>query len=240
MINVKKTNNVWHDLEFRDDNKEKCYKDDIYLIQQFFIHSDEYRYKEIKFCLKRNISNKFIKSVILLNERIYTKEELGLNEEEYKRVKQVDIRHRLKYKDVIEYVIDEGLKGYIIFSNSDIYLNETVKNIYNTTLYLGKSWYAQLRIEAYTNKLYGPNAHAQDTWMYHTNCKIKKINSFDFILGRLGCDNILPYLLVKQGIYVYNQPLYIQTFHLHKTVKRDYSIRDRMEPPYLRVQPLIK
>ena len=240
MCNIIKTNNIWHDLEFKEDDRSKEYIDDIYLIQQFFIHGDEYRYREIKYCLKKNVNNHFFKKIILLNEKIYSKEELGLSDEEFKRVKQVNIGHRMKYKDVLEYVYNEKLNGYIVFSNSDIYFNDTIKKVYRTTLFLGKCWYAQLRIEAYTKKLYGPNAHAQDTWIFHSKCRVKQLNNLDFILGKLGCDNKLPYELVKQGIYVYNQPLYINTFHLHKTTKRDYNFNDRLEPPYLRITPLLK
>jgi len=240
MCNIIKTNNVWHDLEFKEDDRSIEYIDDIYLIQQFFIHSDDYRYKEIQYCLRRNINNFFFKKIILLNERIYSNEELGLSDEEFKRVKQVNIGHRMKYKDVLEYVYNEKLNGYIVFSNSDIYFNDTIKKIYRTTLFLGKCWYAQLRIEAYTKRLYGPNAHAQDTWIFHSKCRVKQLNNLDFILGKLGCDNKLPYELATQGIYVYNQPLYINTFHLHKSIKRDYNLKDRLKPPYLRITPLLK
>ena len=68
-------------------------------------------------------------------------------------------------------------------------------------------------------QIYGPNSHAQDTWIFHSNCKIRKTKSFDFILGILGCDNILAYELVRQGIYVYNNPLLIKTWHLQKKIK---------------------
>lgn len=240
MCNIIKTTDIWHDLEFKKDDRSKEYKDDIYLIQQFFIHKDIYRDKEIKFCLKKNVNNNLFKQIILLNEKIYTKEELGLSDNEMKKIHQVNIVNRMKYKDVLEYVYNQNIKGYIVFSNSDIFFNNTIKNIFNTTLYLGKCWYAQLRIEAYSKKLYGPNAHAQDTWIFHSNCKVKDLNNFDFILGKLGCDNKLPYLLVKQNIYVFNQPLYINTFHLHKSLSRDYSLTDRLPPPYLRIMPLLQ
>ena len=40
--------------------------------------------------------------------------------------------------------------------------------------------------------------------------------------------------------YVYNQPLYIRTFHVHKSTTRDYNINDRLPPPYLRIRPLLE
>jgi hypothetical protein len=59
-------------------------------------------------------------------------------------------------------------------------------------------------------------------------------------LGKLGCDNIVAYELVRQGIYVYNNPILIQTWHLQKENKRDYSINDRLNPPYLRIMPTLR
>jgi len=239
-MNIIKYNDIWHELEFRKDSRDKEYKDDIYLIQQFFIHRDIFRNHEIRYCLKNNINNIHFKKIILLNEKEYTKEELGLNDKQMKRIEQVIIGNRLTYKNVLDYVFKEKLKGYIIFSNSDIFLDNSIKNVFRTSLFKGKCWYAQLRIEAYTKKLYGPNPHAQDTWIFHSNCKIKNTKPFNFILGKLGCDNIVAYECVRQNIYVYNQPLYIRTFHVHKSTTRDYNINDRLPPPYLRIRPLLE
>ena len=60
--------------------KNKC-QDNIYLFSQFFVHKDEKRNEEIKFCLKKNVENKFIYKIILLNEKIYSEEELGVSSE---------------------------------------------------------------------------------------------------------------------------------------------------------------
>ena len=51
--------------------------DPIYLIQQYYIPIDKTRCEEIKKCLLYNCGNNAINKIILLNERIYTSEELG-------------------------------------------------------------------------------------------------------------------------------------------------------------------
>ena len=50
------------------------------------------RLKEIQYCLKKNIENMNFEKIILLNEKIYTNEELGLTVGDMNRIEQVDIR----------------------------------------------------------------------------------------------------------------------------------------------------
>ena len=53
--------------------------DDINIFSQYFVHSsDDYRRHEIKGALRFNLMNKHVNKIYLLNERIYTREELGL------------------------------------------------------------------------------------------------------------------------------------------------------------------
>ena len=60
-----------------DHSVRKSLKDDpIILIYQFFKHRKEERNYEIKECLWKNANNKHIDRIILLNERIYSQEEL--------------------------------------------------------------------------------------------------------------------------------------------------------------------
>ena len=43
----------------------------IFLIQQYFIHSDKNRQKELDYCINANKNNPFIDEIFLLNEEIY-------------------------------------------------------------------------------------------------------------------------------------------------------------------------
>ena len=105
---------------------EKEVNDEIILIQQFFIHSNSERYKEIKETLSYNTYNKYIDKIILLNERIYSSEELGVSSD---KIKQVNIKKRLTYKDAFDYAETLGDNKYIILSNSDIFFDATIKRI---------------------------------------------------------------------------------------------------------------
>ena len=74
-------------------------QDNIYLFCQFFIHEHTERYNEIKFCLKKNIELGLFTKIILFNERIYSNQELGLNDCEMLMVTQIDCKKRLKFND---------------------------------------------------------------------------------------------------------------------------------------------
>ena len=87
------------------------HNDKIYLFTQFFIpHSNE-RYSEIKLALKENVENDNIDEIILLNEEIYSSEQLGVNT--YK-IKQINIHNRLKFSDVFHYIRTKKVNGYML------------------------------------------------------------------------------------------------------------------------------
>ena len=97
---MKKLNNDMFITEYNDILKnEDLNNDNIYLIQQFFINSDHKRQKEIISCLKINIKYNLFKKIILLNEKIYSYEELGIPESKMKYIEQVNIKDRLLFHD---------------------------------------------------------------------------------------------------------------------------------------------
>ena len=261
-------------LETKIDCKSVKHTGDIFLFQQFFIHRNNERYEEIKYCLKKNAENKYINTIYLLNERIYSQIELGINDDDMKKIKQINIGKRITYKYVFDYVKSQKLEGYIVLSNSDIYLDDTITNIFNTSLYSGNCWYSQLRIEdndkkpecpfkssmfnveghnikigivpTYTiendkivKKLFAhPNSKSQDTWIYHTNGQLKNTSGCDFELGKPGCDLRISYEIHSNNKHVFNDPLYIKTFHVHSSQVRDYVEKDTIPGPYLELKPI--
>ena len=60
-------------------NKKIENKDTINLITQYFPSENKVRFKENLYCLHKNISNPYINKIYLLNEKIYTNEDLYLD-----------------------------------------------------------------------------------------------------------------------------------------------------------------
>jgi hypothetical protein len=210
--------------------------ENINIIYQFFIHKNNDRDNEIKKCLKYNVNNKYITKIYLLNEKIYTNSELGIKSN---KIHQYDIKNRLKYKDIFEFINNYNINGYNIFLNADIFLDETINNLNYTDLYKNKIMLALLRYEY--NELKNKKTislesrfDSQDTWIIHSNFKIKKNEEkiFNFEFGKPGCDNKIIYLMNILGYKILNDPYLIKTYHYHKTEIRDYSPKDVINKPW--------
>lgn len=227
--------------------KQDRNKDNIYLVLQFFIHPDEKRNKELLYCLKQNVRLGLFNKIYLLNERIYTAEEMGLTPEEEKKVKQVNVGSRLKFMNIFQKTKEFNLNGYVVFCNSDIFFDKTILNLRRSILSVSPSFYTQLRFEfngetrlAKCN-LFGPRYDSQDTWIFHTKFLPKKSvwKQADFEFGRLGCDNKIAFVLASNGHACYNEPWTIKTYHYHTSAIRNYSLRDRIPGPYVAVVPVL-
>ena len=123
--------------------KNRC-KDNVYLFSQFFIHKDEKRNEEIKHCLKQNVANTYIKQIVLLNEKIYSDEELGVTSE---KIKQIDMGKRLKFSHVFDYVLEKNIKGYIAIANVDIFFTPQLNRLQMSDIHEEKKAFALLRHE---------------------------------------------------------------------------------------------
>ena len=97
----------------------------IILIQQFFIPKDKSRLNELQQTLKCNCHNESIDKIVLLNEQIYTNEELGTADT---KIEQINISKRLTYKDVFEYSNKLEEDTYIVLANTDIFFDASIKS----------------------------------------------------------------------------------------------------------------
>jgi hypothetical protein len=102
----------------------KTIKDPIFLFYQFFIHPNEDRYNEIKYCLLKNVQNEFVDKIYLLNERIYSDKELGVSSD---KIIQIVIHKRLTYYDAFHF-ISKHIHGFCCLLNADIWFDFTLCN----------------------------------------------------------------------------------------------------------------
>jgi len=235
MLNIKRSQKVIN---------QNIKEEPITLIYQYFIHKTPSRQKEITSCLEKCVKNSHISKIILLNEKIYSKSELGVDDN---KIEQVNIKNRIRFSDIFDYVENNKVKGYIVTCNADIFFDDSLKNIYKSGLHKKKMVFAQLRFD-YTNpklgkcKLFGPRCDSQDTWIFHSNYNIPKSKRriFKINYGIGGCDNKVAYLFDLLGYDVRNEPYFIKTFHYHKTEIRDYLNKARIKRPYTFVIPYLK
>jgi len=228
--------------------KEKQNNDKIVIVTQFFIHKNEKRTKEIKYCLQKNCENASVDTIYLLNERIYTQEELGVSETHMSKIIQKNIDKRIHFHDILNAIETETIQGIVVIMNSDIMVDDSIEKLRYTNIFNNpeqKSMITLLRYEYENNyvpfdtncnesKIFGPRPDSQDTWIIHSRQNIPKEYRewFDIPFGKPGCDNKFVFLFRFFNYTIYNDPLSIKTYHYHKTNLRDYNVNDRIPPIY--------
>ena len=213
--------------------------DPINIFCQFFLPRTEERCAEIRLCLHRNVKNPAVAKIYLLNEQIYTEEELGIASD---KIIQIDVSRRLRFSDVFDYISEQNIVGYSVIINSDIFVDETIDRLRSTNLHTSKTMLALLRYEWNEGvpRIFGPRMDSQDTWIVHSNYipTVSQRPAFAFEFGKPGCDNKIIYLMTILGYTVINDPNHIKTYHVHQEVARDYTIKDRIPAPYGVIVPV--
>jgi len=229
-----------------DINKTKEEPGIINLFQQFYINKIDERQNEIRKTLLYNCNNNLINNIYLLNERIYTDEELGVKSD---KIKQIVIDKRMTYKDVFTFVENNNIDGYIIISNSDIFFDKSIKNIQKCQVIKDKKVYCLNRFNFNSKNLSGLDLDlsgrpdCQDVWIYHSKFNNILFNKdiFDIELGIPGCDNKIIYLFKLLGFNCYNEPEIIKSYHFHKIMTRNYDQNTkRPNYPYYAIFPVLK
>lgn len=216
--------------------------DAVHLFLQFYIDANPARQHEIQTCLHKNIQNRHITKIHLLNERIYKNKEIGCTSP---KLIQTDIGKRLKYSDILQYVADHDIHGYIVIANSDILFDSTLENLLYSDIHLRKKMYAQLRyeynsIDPSQSPIFGPRFDSQDVWIFHSRFRIEETQRkmFTFPMGMPGCDNKLIYLFRILGFDVLNDPAFIRSYHYHTSMQRNYTEKDAIKQPWGTVLPV--
>lgn len=227
----------------------------IYLIQQFFIHKDKKRQKELEFCLKFNLMNPLIHKIILLNERGYSYKEMGIDSPPFlgkamEKIHQVnEYGKRLTYLRAFQYMHQHlqtvnGSPGHYILANTDIFFNNTLNklNCYcnpsvKWAICLGRYEYSKLYKNLGQCKIAGitRSGYSQDAWIFHSSHLPIISGAFQqklqFEMGVPGCDNRIAHLMFEMGLRIVNPMKAIHSYHLHSEGGRNYGNK-RIGGPY--------
>jgi len=205
---------------------------ELWFITQHYKPKQRSRCIELNESLQRNIENPYIDKIVLLNETEM------FYENDTNKIQQVVINKRLFYSDVFQHIYDKVPPNVIVvFANSDIYLDETIRNIWSVNM--EDKFFALLRYE--NNQIYGPRPDSQDTWIVSSTSVKARSNNYkdiDFSFGIMGCDNAITLEMMKQKYLVVNPSLTIKTHHLHTSEIRNYDPEDIVpKSAYLYVEP---
>jgi hypothetical protein len=206
-----------------------------WLIQQYYLDNSARRAREIRTCLDRNLENSYIDHILLLNEKAY---DLPANS----KIQTVVIGHRLRYYDVFMAARDHIPAGdFVVFSNSDIWLDRSICALWKIPLYERRLFLALLRWEDEEQpRIFGPRSDSQDTWIFARDCLDFEIEESDlgFPFGKPGCDNAITVSVMRKRFLVVNPAYSIKTMHLHSSQVRRYDPHDVIyRPQFMHVDP---
>jgi len=206
-----------------------------WLIQQYFHHKTTRRAREIFTCLEKNLESPFIDNIILLNEQEYS--EIPTSS----KLTILNHPHRMTYYDVLKTAIERVPAGdFVLFSNSDIYFDESLLNLWRLQIEERRMFLALLRWES-DGKIFGPRADSQDSWVCARNALDWTLDrsEFDFPFGKPGCDNVITYLMMKHRLLILNPAYTIKTHHVHTSNVRNYDPKDVLyRPIFVYVEPV--
>ena len=202
----------------------------VWLVTQYFRHSDEERAKEILECLQRNAECADINTIILLTERDYSKDWQHLRTN---KIKQFVMKKRLTYAHFIQFVKDRVPKNtFAILANADIFMDKLTDlwkiNLKNAMFSLLR-WDVKDLDNLATAEVFGPRADSQDAWIVLSD-SVKDVkwnyDPLNIQLGQPGCDNAFAGQMLQNRFVLYNPALTLKTYHLHKTEIRNYTKAD--------------
>jgi hypothetical protein len=204
-----------------------------WLIQQYFKHNLPKRSREIWKCLEQNLACPYIDRILLLNEELYD------DIPENPKIIQKKIGHVLTYSDALQAVRTYLPVGAMaIISNSDIWFDETLREIWSLRIRERRLFLALLRWEE-TGKL-TPRADSQDAWILAKDCVDFDVTAeeFDIPFGKPGCDNCIPVSMLRNRFVIANPAYTIRCHHEHGSRIRNYDPRDFVyRPTFMHVEP---
>ena len=199
-----------------------------WLVTQFFHHENPTRHAELVECLRRNAACELVDRVVLLNERDESAEWKGMPGS---KITQVIISKRLTYAHFLQFVHDEVPKNVIvILANADMYFDSALLNLWSVKM--EDRMMALLRwnvSESGESVIFGPRADSQDCWILLSDSVKEKewpYATFDFPLGKPGCDNAFAAHMLRQRFLLCNPALTLKTHHLHVSDIRNYKKHD--------------
>lgn len=204
-----------------------------HLVTSYYYTPKIKRQQELNLSLKKNVENKYIEKIYLLNDKIYDLPFLTENEKQNIIQIKVDDKNalRLGYDYAISF-INNNLSGKkCILSNSDIYFDDTLQHLieYNLeNVFCGLS--------RYDNDILFDRKDSQDSWIFISPLRVDLVRC-RFKFGHPGCDNKLAYIAKKANYTLINPSKTIKIHHLHNSKVRNYTKEHHVHGPYEYILP---
>ena len=226
---------------FPEDRLSRQVPRKVYVWLQWFPHSEPERAKEFQTAFVKNVECDLVDCVVQLSEKDYTtdggKEYSFLDND---KVHTILHPKRVSYNSFFKFAREYDSEPYDfhVLMNADMeWTREASLGLEHCLWENQKLAVSPLRWED-RKTIFGIRADSQDAWgfMYDTLPDPRRMIA-NIPLGNPGCDNRILMELLVQEFQVLNHPLQFPTIHYHKTAIRNYTVNDRIPPPYLMVRP---
>lgn len=193
----------------------------LYLFLPFYTPQDPKRAEELLYCLDRNLECGVFARITLLID-----DETPLPRDDL-RLDIIRLDHRPTYLDWIR-VSRHICPGHIsVFSNSDIYFDDTIALLFEIFSIDHQAFIALSRFDkSGESTIPHPDPHfSQDIWAFipmANNDRVLKPN-FAIPVGTPRCDNKIAYLFSVHGYCVYNPFPFVRSVHVHESELRYYD-----------------
>lgn len=216
-----------------------------WLFLQYFKHSINKRYREIRECLRKNCENELIDRIVLITEKDYSQEWSKVEGNE--KIQQIVSGERLTYSAFLRSVTDVAPDNcYVILANADIYFGTSLKHLWSVDM--RNKMLALLRWDVTDvtggedkAKMFGPRTDSQDSWIFLSDSIKKAVwnyDTFNYQLGKPGCDNRFTSDVLRKRFLISNPSLTIKSFHLHNSEVRNYTNSEYIPSDvYLFIEP---
>jgi hypothetical protein len=194
------------------------------LLIEYHVPQNKARHDEYLECLKKNIKNQYISKIEIFIEAD-TKPPIESSKINYNIVSV-----RPTFQNLFYFCNKTYPDQICIISNSDIIFDNTLGVLNQDNM---KNKFLALSRRDDSDSVVGGH-YSQDVWVFKSPVKIESAN---FRMGILGCDNRISYLASKSGMMVTNPAYQIRAKHLHKSQYRTAERESIIPGPYLFVVP---
>ena len=202
-----------------------------HIVTTYYECDNKERQKEIDKCLLLNSENADIKTIHLLNDRVYSLQFMTHRHKIVQIVVDEKNKSRLGFDYAIRYVNESLPNEKFIITNSDIYFDQTLHQLvdYDFTSTV-------MALSRYDNGVLFNRNDSQDSWLGLSPLRVD-LELCNFKFGTLGCDNRIAWIIKHAGYDVINPCKTVHSHHLHSSNVRTYSGADTVKGEYFYPDP---
>ena len=216
----------------------------LHIITQIWKQRDINRLEELQTALYKNAINPYVYKIHILvceDDSLDLLHKIPHNL--LHKIQFFSVSDRLTYKNAMEYMCTLPANDFAIILNTDIYLDETIRELWNCDFkntclallrYDSSISYALNKSNAEFPKILGPINCSQDAWIFQVNDVIadkqrsQTWDGYNIELGQLGCDNTILSELRNNKWEIANPCFSIKIYHLHSSNIRTYNYKGRV------------